>query len=152
MSLQLATVAETIAALEVDGLEIRDIDDIPAEAGLRGALLIPLPAYVTDFTMTRVSFGGGAAKIDVTYTLNYRLLYAAIGTDRALNLSVWGGMVEMVAAIWDAFIAIGVFDDEHTEVVDVTPLAPANMGIVNDPSDRAFYGCDLAFQVTEFAR
>ena len=152
MALQLATVAATIAELEVDGLEIRDIDDIPAEAGLRGALLIPLPNYVTDFVMTRVSFGGAAAKMDVTYTLNYRLLFAAIGTDRALNLSVWGGMIEMVAAIWDAFLDIGVFDADHDEVVDVVPLAPSNMGIVNDPSDRAFYGCDLAFQVTEFVR
>lgn len=152
MTLQLLTVAETIAALQVDGLSIRDIDDIPAEVGIREALLIPKPDYVTDFVMERVSFGGASAKMDVTYTLNYRLCYAPSGGDRVLTISVWSGVVDMVARIWDAFLAIGVFDADHTEVVEVVPLAPSNMGIVNDPADRAFYGCDLAFQVTEFVR
>jgi hypothetical protein len=152
MTLQLLTVAETIAALEVDGLIIRDIDDIPAEVGLRQALLIPHANYVSDFAMTRASYGGASAKMDVTYTLNYRLCYQAIGAERALTLTVWSGMVDMVAQIWDAFLSIGVFNSDHSEIVDVVPLAPANMGIVNDPADRAFYGCDLAFQVTEFAR
>jgi len=152
MTLELLTVAETIAALEVDGLIIRDIDDIPAEVGLRQSLLIPKPDYVTDFVMERVSYGGASALIDVTYTLNYRLLYQPIGAERALTLTVWSGLVDMVARIWDAFLAIGVFQPDHDEIVEVVPLAPFNMGIVNDPSDRAFYGCDLAFQVHEFAR
>jgi hypothetical protein len=146
MTLQLLTVAETIAALEVDGLLIRDIDDIPAEVGLRQALLIPHPNYVSDFSMERMAYD---VLIDVTYTLNYRLCYQAIGAERAMTLTVWSGMVDMVAQIWDAFLAIGVFNSDHNEIVEVIPLAPSNMGIVNDPSDRAFYGCDLAFQVKE---
>ena len=146
MTLQLLTVAETIAALEVDGLLIRDIDDIPAEVGLRQALMIPMPNYVSDFAMERAAYD---VLIDVTYTLNYRLCYQAIGSERALTLTVWSGMVDMVARIWDAFMSIGVFNADHNEIVEVIPLAPSNMGIVNDPSDRAFYGCDLAFQVKE---
>jgi hypothetical protein len=146
MTLQLLTVAETIAALEVDGLLIRDIDDIPAEVGLRQALLIPHPNYVSDFAMERAAYD---VLIDATYTLNYRLCYQPIGSERALTLTVWSGMVDMVARIWDAFMSIGVFNTDHNEIVEVIPLAPSNMGIVNDPSDRAFYGCDLAFQVKE---
>jgi len=146
MTLQLLTVAETIAAIEVDGLLIRDIDDIPAEVGLRQALLIPHPNYVSDFVMERAAYD---VLIDVTYTLNYRLCYQPVGAERALTLTVWSGMVDMVAQIWDAFLSIGVFNTDHNEIVEVIPLAPANMGIVNDPSDRAFYGCDLAFQVKE---
>jgi hypothetical protein len=87
--------------------------------------------------------------IDVTYTLNYRLCYQAVGSERVMVISVWSGLCDMVARIWDAFLALGVFNSDHDEIVEVIPLAPANMGIVNDPSDRAFYGCDLAFQVKE---
>lgn len=152
MSLQLLAVAETIAAIEVDGLIIRDIDDIPTEVGVRQALLIPHPNYVSDFVATRESFGGASALMDVTYTLNYRLCYQPVGAERGMTLTVWGGLVDMVAQIWDAFLALGVFNADHDEVVDVLPLAPYNMGIVNDPADRAFYGCDLAFQVTEQVR
>ena len=152
MSLQLLAVAETIAALEVDGLIIRDIDDIPVEVGIRQALLIPHPNYISDFVAERVSFGGASALMDVTYTLNYRLCYQPVGTERAMTITVWGGLIDMVARIWDAFLAIGVFVTDHNEVVDVIPLAPYNMGIVNDPADRAFYGCDLAFQISEQVR
>ena len=146
MTLQLLTVAETIAALEVDGLLIRDIDNIPAEVGLRQALLIPHPNYVSDFVMERAAYD---VLIDVTYTLNYRLCYQPVGAERALTLTVWSGMVDMVAQIWDAFLSIGVFNSDQDKIIEVIPLGPANMGIVNDPADRAFYGCDLAFQVKE---
>ena len=146
MTLQLLTVAETIAAIEVDGLLIRDVDDIPAEVGLRQSLLIPHPNYVSDFVMERAAYD---VLIDVTYTLNYRLCYQAVGAERAMTITVWGGLASMVSQIWDAFLSIGVFNTDHNEIVEVIPLAPSNMGIVNDPSDRAFYGCDLAFQVKE---
>ena len=152
VDLQIVRVAETISQLVIPGLEIRDIDDIPAEVGLRDAMLIPKPDYITDFTMTRVSYGGASALVDVTYTLNYRLCYQPVGMERPMTLTVWGGMCSMVAGIWGKFLEIGVFNADHNEVVDVEPLAPLNMGIVNDPAGRAFYGCDLAFKIMEFAR
>lgn len=152
MVLNLLNVAEAIAALDVTGLEIRDINEIPAEVGLRSpAVLVPLPAYITDFTMERDSYGGGStAKMTVGYTLNYRLLYAPIGTDRVLTLAIFMDLTEMIGLILDAVLAIDVLDSDFSEVVDIVPLSVINMGIVNDPADRAFYGCDFAFRVSEF--
>jgi len=152
MTIKLSTVAYAISNLVVADLIIADIDKIPLEIGLRAPHLIPLPAYVTDVEAVRDSFGGASALMTISYTLNYRLLYAPAGSDRAMSVEIFDNMVEMVTAIWDAFLAIGVLDADISEVVDILPNGVTAMGIVNDPVDRPFYGCDLAFRVTEFVR
>lgn len=152
MTLNLQQVAHTLAALDIAGLDIMDLHEIPAAAGVRGpAILIPLPAFVTDFSMERNSFGGGStAKMTVTYTLHYRLLYKSIGEGRVMTLEVFDGLTGMIGLILDRVLLIDVFDTGYTEVVDVIPLGVTNMGIINDPSDLSFYGCDFAFQIMEF--
>jgi hypothetical protein len=152
MSIQLATVAATIAELEVTGLIIKDADEIPTEVGLRKpAVMIPLPNIVTDFSMERDSFGGGStAKMTVTYYMNYRLLYEPVGENRAKTLKVFDGLMKMIGLILDAVLVIDVFNDDHTEVIDIVPMNVTNMGIVNDPADRSFYGADFQFKIEEF--
>jgi len=146
MALALTTIASSIAALSVSGLTIRDIDDIPPAGGVRsGPELIALPNYVTNFTVEFDSFGSGAtAKMTVTYELNYRLLYAPAGSAQALSL--FGDMVAMVGLIWDAVLAVVTISG----AIDIMPAGIINMGLVNDPAEGSFYGCDLAFQVKEF--
>lgn len=152
MSLQLATVAETIASIEIPKLVIKDVDEIPTEVGLRKpSVMIPLPNIVTDFSMERESFGGGSyAKMTVYYNMNYRLLYEPVGENRAKTLKVFDGLLKMIGLILDAVLEIDVFNTTHTEIVDIVPVSVTNMGIVNDPADRSFYGADLQFMVTEF--
>jgi hypothetical protein len=152
MSIQFSTVTESISNLSVTGLVIKDTDEIPAEVGLRKpAVLIPLPDIITDFSMVRDSFGGGStAKMTVTYVVNYRLLYEPIGENRAKTIKAFDGLKKMIGLILDAVLAIEVFNDDHTEIVDIVPVTVRNMGIVNDPADRAFYGADFQFMVSEF--
>ena len=152
MTIQLAAVAYSIAHLVVNDLTIGDIDKIPLEVGGRYPYLIPHPGLVTDVLVERDSFGGASALMTIQYTLNYRLCYAQAGSDRALSIELYDDMIEMVTAIWDAFLNIGVLNADHSEIVDILPYGVTNMGIVNDPADRAFYGCDLAFRVVEFVR
>jgi hypothetical protein len=152
MSIQLATAAYAISRLVVEDLTIGNIDKIPLEVGSRSAYLIPHPNYVSDVLAERDSYGGASALMTMHYTLTYRLCYAPAGSDRAMSIELYDDMIKMVTAIWDAFLNIGVLDADISEVVDILPYSITNMGIVNDPADRAFYGCDLAFRVTEFVR
>lgn len=152
MTIEIARVAYYISRLPVAGLTISDIDSIPLEIGLRAPYLIPLPGFVTDVVVERDSFGGESAKMTIHYTLNYRLCYAQAGSDRALSIKLYDDMIETVAKIWDAFLDLGVLASSISEVVDVLPYSVTNMGIVNDPADRDYYGCDLGFRVSEFVR
>lgn len=146
MALSIATIADSISNLSVSGLTIKDMDTIPASASGLGSLLIPLPNFVTDFNMSRDSYGGGStAKMTVTYNLNYRLLFAPAGSGR--DLEYFDNMVSMVGLLWDAVMAIELI----TGAVDLIPAGLSNMGLVNDPAEQnEYYGCDVAFMVTEF--
>jgi len=145
MALAIATVVDSISNLSVSGLTIKDMDTIPASASGLGPLLIPLPNFVTNFNMERDSYGGGStAKMTVTYNLNYRLLFAQAGSGR--DLEYFDNMVSMVALLWDAILAI----ETLTGAIDLVPAGITNMGLINDPAEHEYYGCDIAVRVTEF--
>ena len=52
----------------------------------------------------------------------------------------------MVALFLDAVLAV----ETMTGNVDITPVSVTNMGIVNDPADNVFYGCDISVRAKEF--
>ena len=150
MTLHFAEVTDAIASLDVEGLRIKDADEIPAQVGVRDSMLIPMPNIISDFSMERESFGGGStAAMTVTYTVNYRLCFQPVTTSRVMTLGVFSDLMVMVGLILDAVLVIDVFISDYDTVVDIVPITVANMGIVNDPADNAFYGCDLSFRVQE---
>jgi hypothetical protein len=147
VDLQISTVAASIAALAITGITVKDIDEVPAKVGARGAMLIPLPDFVTDIDLERNSFGPGTiAKQTLTYTLNYRLCYAPVGTYRN---NVLGWVDDVISAV-ELVLEKIIENDTLGGCKDIRPLAVTNMGIVNDPSDAQYYGCDFAFRVIEF--
>ena len=149
MSLQIATVVSNIAALTVANVDILDTDKTPTAVTTRAntSILMPLPAFITEPRMERDSFGGGSvAKMTMEYRLNYRFFLAPCSTYRNNTLAWLPDLVERVAAILDEVLAI----DTLGGCVDIVPGDVTNMGVVNDPSDVAFYGCDMQFIVTEF--
>lgn len=147
MSLQIETVVSSIAELQVQDLQILRVDNVPATSSGREKYLIPLPNFITDFEAVRDSFGGGSTALQtVMYTLNYRLLYAPAGAGRGDVLEWVSGLTLMVGYIFDAILAVDVLEG----AVDITPAGITNMGLVNAPDDRSFYGCDIAVRVTEF--
>ena len=110
MALAFATVADSIAALSVSGVTLKDVDNIPEDATGLGPLIIPAPNYLTNFSMTRQSYGGGSsAEMDVSYTLNYRLLFAPVGAGRGF-IGVVDVMVDKLALFLDAVLAIDTID------------------------------------------
>lgn len=147
MALAIVTVANSIAALSVTGLVIKDVDEIPPRVEQVQPTLIPLPDYVTDFEIERMSYGGGSTALtDATYTLGYRLCYAPSGAGEAETIEYYDNMVAMVAAFLDAVITIETFSGG----VEIEPISITNMGVVNDPAEHAFIGCDIHLRVKEF--
>jgi hypothetical protein len=69
-----------------------------------------------------------------------------VGAGRANVLEYYDDLTAMIGLVLDAVLAI----DTLTGLVDIMPLSVTNMGLVNDPADQAWYGCDFAFRVMEF--
>ena len=146
MAIALATVADSIAALTVSGVTLKDVDNIPEDVTGMGPLIIPAPNYLTNFTMERMSFGGGSsAEMDVKYTLNYRLLFAPVGAGRGF-IGVVDVMVDKLALFLDAILAI----DTISGCEDITPSGVSNFGVVTDPAGNQYFGCDISLDVLEF--
>lgn len=147
MSLQISTICESISALDVDGVRIMDIDQIPENSDPRKAIIFPKPdGFITGFTVVRDSFGGGStAKMTATYSLNYRLCYAPIGAGRGL-FEVYDDMVAKAFLFLDAVIAVNTM----TGLIDIQVQNAINFGAVNDPVGNMFHGCDFVLLVTEF--
>lgn len=147
MTLAIATVADSIAGISVSNLEILDINEIPKKIDARKSYMAGLPNFVTNFSVTRDSFGGGStAKMTVRYDLNYRLFYKPAGAGRETVIEPFSGLVAMWAAVIDAVLVLDVV----AGLIDIIPASVANMGMVNDPSDNVWYGCDIPFTIQEF--
>ena len=147
MALAIATIANSIAALSVTGVTIKDIDEIPVGVDPNQPTIIPLPDYMTNFDVEIDSFGpGSTAKMSVYYTLNYRLCYKPADAGRSDTIEYYDNMVAAATAFLDAVLAA----DTVTGSIDVKPEAITNMGIVNDPADNSFHGCDIGLRVMEF--
>ena len=147
MALATATIANSIAGLSVSGVTIKDIDEIPTAVDPRQPTILPLPDYMTDFDVERDSFGGGStAKMTVSYTLNYRLCYKPVGSGRGNTIEYYDNLIAACTAFLDAVLAI----ETLSGLIDILPVGITNLGIVNDPADNSFYGCDIALRVMEF--
>lgn len=148
----LQDVADCIKNLNVTGVVIYGYGEIPPEVGIRAPAIVPIPEYITDFSMVRDSFGGGStAKITATYSLHYRLLYSQVGSGRANTFARFAGMVETAEAFLAAVMAIdNITSGGDTYAVDVVPGNVPVFGVVNDPSEKPFWGCDFTLVVTEF--
>lgn len=147
MTLKIATVWDSISALSVTGLTIKDIDAVSEAWEVRGATLYPdIQNPITINVPRRRTFGSGSnAKKDVTYSMNYRLLYSPVGSERGIA-NIYSAMFVMVANLFDAVMN----NDALTGTIDITPRIASTSTTVLDPSGNQFYGLDIAFDVLEY--
>jgi hypothetical protein len=147
MALQITTIARNIAALDVAGLQIYGIDNIPADCTNLVPALIPEPlGYLANFSVVWDSQGGhGVQMMTVEYDLRYTLLYCSIGAGRT-GLDYYGAMVEMVSILLDELLV----NDDLTGTIDFLPVEVTEAGPVPDPAGNMFLGCRLVLHVKEF--
>lgn len=146
---QLDTVATSIAGLSISGVNIRDIDNIPDSASMLTPLLIPQPNdFVTNMAATRESFGGGGtAKLNLTYTLNYVYLHAEAGSG-VNTFAVYAGLIDNLILILETILA----NDNINGAVDMELATVGNIGIINDPADNEYWGVLFSLNITEFVQ
>lgn len=148
MTLSFTTISNTIAALSITGLTIKDIDEVPT-SGDRVPILIPLDNFVSNLSVVDVVLGVPSTRpMTVVYTLNYRLLHSKVGEGYSNILEAYNGIAAMTGLILDAILAM----DTTTGVEDLVPGTPAitNFGQVMAPDALIYYGCDFHFDCTEF--
>ena len=118
MTLALATVTNSIAALTVTGLTIKDIDEIPPDCARLCPVMFPEPLnFITNFTSTRDTFGPAAiANKTAEYDMNYTFLYVPLSTGRT-GLDTYDEMMAMVSLIQDEILE----NDDLAGVTDISP-------------------------------
>jgi len=144
----MVTIADSISKLSITGINIRDLDKIPAVVRNRDCpILYPRPdGFISGFEPDRITTGdGSSAKMDVRYTLTYTFLESPIGSDRGL-FGVYPSFVANVAKILDAIL----LNDKITGAVDIRAVDVGAFGPVADPAGNAFHGCDIAIEILEF--
>lgn len=145
MALALRTLCDSISDLNVDGVKIHDIDEIPS-SDLRRPMLFPEPVdFITDLTVTRDSTGASVAKMTAEYNITYTFCHSPVGAGRS-GLDAYPDMLEKVMAILDAILAI----ETIIGAVDLTANAIPTFGPVPDPAGNMYIGCKLVFRVMEF--
>jgi hypothetical protein len=110
-------------------------------------MLIPRPFEpLTEFNITRDSYGASMAKMTATYTLNFRLLYLPLGAGRSNYIEPMPGLIRMIAEVWDALLAVSILDG----AVDIVPWGISLVGPTEDPTGNPYWGADFSFHITEF--
>jgi hypothetical protein len=149
MTLAITTVCNSIADLNVDGVNICDLGNVPPTGQRLLPILFPDPANpVSNFVVERMSYGGGSSyKLDADYDLNYIFIYCEMGAGRT-GLDYLEDCVEKIQAIYDEVLEIDTF----TGGVDISPTSDIQITTIADPSGKNYLGCSMTFHVKEFWR
>jgi len=148
MTLSISTVTNSIAALSVSGITIKDIDEIPSKVDASDCpILYPEPLnFLSNVSVTPAAFGtGGSGPFDVDYDITYAFLYAKVGSGGEL-LDHYKGMVDKVCLIIDKII----ISDAITGAVELSFNGTVDFAAIQDPAGYLFHGCHLTFHVKEF--
>ena len=145
----ISPVADSIAALSVSGVTIKDIDQIPDTARMLCPLIIPQPAnFVSDLSITFETFGSnGGAKINTNYTLNYVFLFCEVGSGMGA-FAAFSGLISKLSAL---LVAINS-NDAITGAVDIKINSISNIGVITDPAGVEFWGLEFSLRVLEFSQ
>jgi hypothetical protein len=137
------TVTNSIAAMSITGVSIKDIDEIPDAIGLDDHVLVPMPEnFITNVLLERDELTG--QKLRLSYTLTYRYYHCRI---QATNLlGNYSSMVTYAAAIYLAFSS----DVSLAGAVDDMSPTIGQMGPVSDPSGNAYHGFDITINCMQF--
>ncbi len=156
MAFAVGTVTAHIAALSITAtlpdastkaLVIRDLADIPPSVEPRDCpFFYPDPTNLwSGGLVERDSYGSGAtAQQTLKYDLRYRLLYAPVGSERALG--VMGTMATTIGAIIEAIMDN---DNPGGAIIDLRVKSWTTANVVADPSGKQHHGCDFVLAVEE---
>lgn len=149
ITINFITIADSLAGLQIDGVNVLGLDQIPENALPIVPVFFPRPEdFITDMTFERVSFGAdNVAKMNLNYVLNYRFLHAPVGAGGGL-LAAYNGLITNLAEILKAIFS----DSNPADAVDMTLQGISNIGPLEDPAGNEYHGVEIALQVLEYTQ
>lgn len=144
-NVQIATITESIAGIDLPTIDIRDVNSIPESVVHYAPVLSPRPDdFITDLTFTRESFGAGEM-MNIEYRMHWQYFHAPVGSGLAL-FAVYGDMVSNLAKIIEK-----IADTVKIEgAIDVKIDNINRIAVLKDASNNDFHGVELSLLVTEF--
>lgn len=142
------TTANSIAAVSVSGVTVRDVDEIPQSAQMITPILFPQPeAWLSDVVQgpKAISVADGGQS-DFTYVLHYVFLLCEAGSGIE-QTDPYNDLVSKLKTI----ITTILDNDTLAASVEISLNNMDGIGIVQDPSGRDFWGALLSFKVQEYA-
>ena len=145
-SIHVTEIAAAIAGLDIPGVRIKDLDQMPDAVDTRDLPMLgpsaQNPTFLTDWESVRITTAGNR---QISYTLNYTLFQAPVGADRGL-FKQYPAMVATAEAVADVFNSITVVSGaQHIKLAAMPVFGP-----VRDASEQLFHGATIALRVTEF--
>lgn len=146
VSLNLANVANAIAAISISGVTVKDKDEIVGSWTPLPNVLYPRPdGWITNFRIEYVSIEQGAnAKMNILYTLNYRFLGVQAG-DLSIFPAAYSALVDKLILIVNAIVAL---DAPYSGSVQLE-ISGVEIGPRTDPAGNNFFGADFAVNIME---
>ena len=142
-AINFTTVTNSIAALSISGVTVKDVDEITSSRMGQGAILAPRPdGFVTDISFTPDEMT--KQKLTLKYTLNYVYYHCPIGS--TLNFADYSNLIGKLALILAAMIE----DHTLTGAVDTEAPSVGDIGPVLDPAGNAFHGCTISLTISQF--
>jgi hypothetical protein len=148
MTLAISTITNSIAALVVTGLTIKNMDEIPTTlTGRDCPVLIPdMNNFISGFEVNPDSFGSASVRKWTTkYTLNYLLIYAQAGIGRVTVVENYAGMVQMAYAFFDTILSTDTISGSVDHLVgSIKSFQVIDWGGVS------FHTCNVSLDIMEF--
>jgi hypothetical protein len=147
MALNAVTLAENVAAMDVDGLTLYDLGSVPQTLDTRKCpLAYPVPEkFLVLEDATQLTFGERALW-QYTYLVTFRYVEAPAGKERGLSKILpgkAGGYARFIQAITRNAPLLGA--------AYVRPVNTPEWGTLQDPSGQQFEAADLALRVVEYS-
>lgn len=145
VDIQFGNVITAISQLHINGVAIKDIDEIPENAEMVLPVLFPDPGdLITEVSLERLSYGSGTtAAMNMRYRLHYLYAHAKIGSSLSLS-SVMPGLLSNLALILEVMAT----NDAVNGAVDLDN-PQIQIGQIESPNGAKFHGAAISLGVLE---
>ncbi len=139
-----STVTNSIAALTITGVTIKDVDEIPESLVMSPSVLFPdTNGFITGIRVERDEMTGQWNHL--YYTLHYRYIYCSASGGLGGLFASYSGLITKLAAVLLAFASdatlTGAIDNEAPEV--------SELGIVEDPAGDRYFGFVISLNIKQ---
>jgi len=145
-SAKFTTVATSIAGLTITGVTIKDLSNMLTDVSMACPLLMPGPSFITNLqpVLPETYGSAGTERLTLKYNITYRYFHCAVSAEQTWGL--YDDIVSNVAAI----MVVLMTNDKLAGLSDLRINAiPEIPGIVTDPLQNEYYGCDITLSVEQ---